>query len=68
MNLFARPRRFGKSLNMSMLKHFFEVGENKEFFQNTAIAGETSLCENYMGKFPVISVSLKGINAENDEA
>lgn len=67
VNLFTRPRRFGKSLNMSMLKHFFQVGENKELFQNTAIAKETSLCENYMGKFPVISISLKGINAENYE-
>ena len=67
VNLFTRPGRFGKSLNMSMLKHFFEVGENKEFFQNTAIAKETPLCENYMGKFSVISISLKGINAENYE-
>ena len=67
VNLFTRPGRFGKSLNMSMLKHFFEVGENKRLFENTAIAKETPLCENYMGKFPVISISLKGINAENYE-
>ena len=67
VNLFTRPGRFGKSLNMSMLKHFFEVGENKKLFENTAIAKETPLCEEYMGKFPVISISLKGINAENYE-
>lgn len=63
VNLFTRPRRFGKSLNMSMLKSFFELGMDKELFQNLNIAKETELCEAYMGKFPVISVSLKGMNA-----
>lgn len=63
VNLFTRPRRFGKSLNMSMLKNFFELGTNKELFRNLNIAKETQLCEAYMGKFPVISVSLKGMNA-----
>lgn len=62
VNLFTRPRRFGKSLNMSMLKCFFEIGGKKELFDGLAIAGETELCEEYMGKFPVISVSLKSVN------
>lgn len=64
VNLFTRPRRFGKSLNMSMLKSFFELGTDKELFRNLKIARETELCEAYMGKFPVISVSLKGMNAD----
>lgn len=63
VNLFTRPRRFGKSLNMSMMKNFFELGTDKELFRNLNIAKETQLCEAYMGKFPVISVSLKGMNA-----
>lgn len=67
VNLFTRPRRFGKSLNMSMLRHFFEIGTDKALFDGLEIAKETGLCENYMGKFPVISVSLKGINAGNYE-
>ena len=62
VNLFTRPRRFGKTLNMSMLKSFFELGTDPGIFQNLAIAEETALCEEYMGQFPVISVSLKGIN------
>lgn len=67
VNLFTRPRRFGKSLNMSMLKIFFEIGTEKNFFQGLQITKERTLCEEYMGKYPVISVSLKGINAENYE-
>lgn len=67
VNLFTRPRRFGKSLNMSMLKHFFEIGCHKEIFAELAIAKETALCEDYMGKFPVLSISLKGINAGSYE-
>lgn len=67
VNLFTRPRRFGKSLNMSMLKTFFELGTDKSLFQNLRISEEKSLCEKYMGKFPVISISLKAINAENYE-
>ena len=59
-----RPRRFGKSLNMSMLKKFFDINGNKEIFKHLKIAQETRLCEEYMGKYPVISVSLKGINAQ----
>lgn len=67
VNLFTRPRRFGKSLNMSMLKSFFEIGTEKNIFQGLQITKEHALCEEYMGKYPVISVSLKGINAENYE-
>lgn len=67
VNLFTRPRRFGKSLNMSMLKSFFELGDHKSIFDGLMIAGETKLCEDYMGKFPVISISLKGIQAGSYE-
>ena len=63
VTLFTRPRRFGKSLNMSMLKSFFELDGRKEIFEGLEISKETSLCEEYMGKFPVISISLKGIDA-----
>ena len=65
VTLFTRPRRFGKSLNMSMLKSFFEPGGRKEVFQGLAISKEVSLCEEYMGKFPVISMSLKEIDADS---
>ena len=67
VNLFTRPRRFGKSLNMSMLKYFFEPGGDKEIFKKLAISGEKEICEKYMGKFPVVSISLKGINGESYE-
>lgn len=67
VNLFTRPRRFGKSLNMSMLKYFFEPGGDKEIFKKLAISGETEICEKYMGKFPVVSISLKGIKGESYE-
>lgn len=60
VNLFTRPRRFGKSLNMSMLKTFFETGCDKKLFQGLKISEEKELCEKYMGQFPVISISLKG--------
>ena len=63
VNLFTRPRRFGKSLNMSMLKYFFEIGSDPALFEGMEISKEKQLCEEYMGKFPVISISLKGINA-----
>lgn len=63
VTLFTRPRRFGKSLNMSMLKSFFEPGDRKEVFEGLEISKEATLCEEYMGKFPVISISLKGIDA-----
>ena len=59
VTLFTRPRRFGKSLNMSMLKAFFEYGCSPQLFEGLEITEETELCEKYMGRFPVISVSLK---------
>jgi hypothetical protein len=68
VNLFTRPRRFGKSLNMSMLKTFFEVGCKKELFNGLKIAQEEELCEEYMGQCPVISISLKGIGGSSFEA
>lgn len=67
VNLFTRPRRFGKSLNMSMLKNFFELDGKKEIFSKSEISKEVSLCEEYMGKFPVILVSLKSMNAATYE-
>ena len=65
VNLFTRPRRFGKSLNMSMLKSFFEIGSDASLFDGTAIAEETELCREYMGKFPVVSISLKDVNGND---
>ena len=59
VNLFTRPRRFGKSLNMSMLKTFFEIGCDQSLFDGLEIAEEKELCHKYMGQFPVISISLK---------
>ncbi len=67
VNLFTRPRRFGKSLNMSMLKHFFSYGCDKKLFDGLAISEETELYETYMGKFPVISITLKGVEGESYE-
>ena len=68
VNLFTRPRRFGKTLNMSMLKSFFEVGSDPALFDGLKIAKEKELCEKYMGKFPVISISLKGVDGLNFES
>ena len=71
VNLFTRPRRFGKSLNMSMLKAFFEIGCDRTLFDGLAIAENKSLCEEYMGQFPVISITLKnaaGLNYEEASA
>ncbi len=73
INLFTRPRRFGKTLNMSMLKYFFDIGsdimlsDNTTIFDGLEISGEKELCEEYMGKFPVISITLKGATGENFE-
>ena len=61
VNLFTRPRRFGKSLNMSMLKCFFEIGSDPALFEGLKIMQENDLRERYMGKFPVISISLKSV-------
>ena len=66
--LFTRPRRFGKSLNMSMLKTFFEIGCDKTLFQGLKISEEKELCKEYMGQFPVISISLKGVEGLNFES
>ena len=63
VNLFTRPRRFGKSLNMSMLESFFSLEGDKSIFNGLEISKETALCEEYMGKYPVVSVSLKGNDA-----
>ncbi len=60
-NLFTRPRRFGKSLNMDMLKTFFEIGTDPTLFDGLEISKETALCEQHMGKYPVISISLKDV-------
>ena len=67
VNLFTRPRRFGKTLNMSMLKAFFELNGDKNCFKGTRISREVYLCEQYMGKFPVIFISLKSISAQTYE-
>lgn len=65
VNLFTRPRRFGKSLNMSMLKSFFEIGTDPLLFDGLKISKEKELCEKYMGKFPVISISLKDVEGSD---
>ena len=62
VNLFTRPRRFGKTLNMSMLANFFEIGADASLFDGLRVSEEKELCENYLGKFPVVFVSLKGVD------
>nr|WP_304972505.1 AAA family ATPase [uncultured Schaedlerella sp.] len=62
VNLFTRPRRFGKTLNMSMLEQFFSMNGDKSIFDGLAISKESALCEEYMGKYPVVSISLKGMD------
>ena len=62
VNLFTSPRRFGKSLNMAMLKCFFEINCDKSLFDGLVISEETELCKKYMGMFPVISISLKSVS------
>lgn len=61
VTLFTRPRRFGKTLNMSMLKNFFDIGTDKALFDGLYISGNKELCDEYMGKYPVIFLSLKGV-------
>jgi hypothetical protein len=68
VNLITRPRRFGKSLNMSMLKYFFQIGCDKTLFEGLKIMQERELCEQYMGKYPVISISLKGVDGLDFQA
>ena len=62
VTLFTRPRRFGKTLNMSMLRSFFEIGTDKSLFDGLYIYGNKELCAEYMGKYPVIFLSLKGVD------
>lgn len=61
VTLFTRPRRFGKTLNMSMLKSFFEIGADAALFEGLYIAKNKELCDVYMGKYPVIFLTLKGV-------
>lgn len=65
VNLFTRPRRFGKTLNMSMLRAFLEIGTDPDLFTGLEIAEEKELCEKYLGKFPVISVTLKNVEGNS---
>ena len=67
VNLFTRPRRFGKTLNMSMLKYFFEIGTDSALFDGLAISREKELCDRHMGKYPVVFLSLKGVDGLNFE-
>lgn len=67
VTLFTRPRRFGKTLNMSMLRYFFEVGSDEALFDGLKIAENEELCKRYMGQYPVISISLKGVQAADFE-
>lgn len=67
VNLFTRPRRFGKTLNMSMFKSFFEIGGDKSIFDGLAVARDKALCDRYMGKYPVVFISLKGVDGTNFE-
>ena len=65
VNLFTRPRRFGKTLNMSMLKCFFEIGTDSSLFDGLYISEKQTLCEQHLGKYPVIFLSLKGVEGLN---
>ena len=67
VNLFTRPRRFGKSLNISMLHSFFEIGTNPTQFDGLYVSKNKSLCDNYLGQYPVIAISLKGVDENNFE-
>ena len=68
VTLFTRPRRFGKSLNMNMLQSFLEIGCDKSLFNGLKVSREKELCEEYMGKFPVISLTLKNVEGLNFES
>ena len=68
VNLFTRPRRFGKTLNMSMLRYFFEIGTDASLFDGLYIAQNREICEKYLGKFPVIFLSLKSVDGLSFEA
>lgn len=68
VNLFTRSRRFGKTLNMDMLRAFFEIGADASYFEGLEIMQEKTLCENYLGKFPVIFISLKDVDGQTYES
>ena len=65
VTLFTRPRRFGKTLNMSMLKSFFEIGADKSLFDGLYISGNKVFCDEHMGKYPVIFLSLKSVEGRS---
>ena len=65
VNLFTRPRRFGKTLNMSMLKSFFEIGAASELFDGLYISHNKKMCDDNMGKYPVIFLSLKNVKLQS---
>lgn len=65
VSLFTRPRRFGKTLNMSMLQSFFEIGCKQELYENLYISGKDEICREYMGQFPVVSISLKDVDGQS---
>ena len=67
VNLFTRPRCFGKALNMSMLRYFFEIGAEKTLFDGLYISQNEQFCEEYMGKFPVVFLTLKGVDGTTFE-
>lgn len=67
VNLFTRPRRFGKTLNMSMLRAFFEIGTDKSLFDGLEISKDEEICAAYQGQYPVLFLSLKGIEGETFE-
>lgn len=67
VNLFTRPRRFGKSLNMDMLRSFFEIGADASLFEGLRISEEKELCRKYMGQYPVIFISLKDVESDSYE-
>ena len=62
VSLFTRPRRFGKTLNMSMLRCFFEIGTDRALFDGLYISKNTKICEKYLGKYPVVVLSLKNVD------
>lgn len=65
VNLFTRPRRFGKSLNLDMLRCFFEIGTDAALFDGLEISQDRELCEQYLGKYPVLSISLKDVQGRD---
>ena len=67
VNLFTRPRRFGKTLNMSMLRCFFEIGADKTLFEGLYISQNEQFCDEYMGRFPVVFLTLKGVEGTTFE-